>query len=51
MLDPIQARAQFADALARDSAILAVNADGPAALTDCLEAARRAQAPIISPPE
>ena len=47
LLDPIQARAQFADALARGYAILAVNADSPAAITDCLEAARQAQAPII----
>ena len=47
LLDPNQARAQFADALARGYAILAVNADSPAALTDCLEAARQAQAPII----
>lgn len=47
LLDPIQARAQFADALARGYAILAVNADSPAALTDCLEAARQARAPII----
>ena len=37
LLDPIQARAQFADALACGYAILAVNADSPAALTDCLK--------------
>ena len=47
LLDPIQARAQFADALAHGYAILAINADSPAALTDCLEAARQTQAPII----
>ena len=47
LLDPIQARAQFADALARGYAILAINADSPAAVTDCLEAARQASAPII----
>jgi fructose-bisphosphate aldolase, class II len=47
LLDPLQARAQFADALARRHAILAVNADSPAAITDCLEAARQAGAPII----
>ncbi len=47
LLDPLQARLWLADALARGYAILAVNADSPAALTDCLEAARQAQAPII----
>jgi fructose-bisphosphate aldolase class II len=47
LLDPTQSRALFADALARGYALLAVNADSPAALTDCLEAARQARAPII----
>jgi fructose/tagatose bisphosphate aldolase len=47
LLDPIQSRALFADALRQRYAILAVNADSPAAVTDCLEAARRAGAPVI----
>jgi fructose/tagatose bisphosphate aldolase len=47
LLTPIQSRVLFADALAHRYAVLAVNADSPAALTDCLEAAREADAPII----
>ncbi|HEY1764738.1 MAG TPA: class II fructose-bisphosphate aldolase [Opitutaceae bacterium] len=47
LLDPIQSRALFADALRRRYAILAVNADSHAAVTDCLEAARNAEAPLI----
>jgi fructose/tagatose bisphosphate aldolase len=47
LLDPIQSRARFADALAQGYAILAVNADSHAAVTDCLEAARACGAPII----
>ncbi len=47
LLDPLQSRALFADALRRRYAVLAVNADSHAAVTDCLEAARSAQAPVI----
>jgi fructose-bisphosphate aldolase class II len=47
LLDPIQSRVLFADALKRRYAILAVNADSHAAVTDCLEAARLAEAPVI----
>ena len=47
LLNPLQARALFAHALANGYAILAVNADSHAAVTDCLEAARQADAPII----
>ncbi len=50
LLDPIQSRARFADALARGYAILAVNADSPAAVTDCLEAARHARRRSSSKP-
>ena len=47
LLHPAQARELFADALARRYAVLAVNADSPAAITDCLEAAWQCGAPII----
>ncbi len=47
LLDPIQARAQFAAARAEGRALLAVNADSPAAVLDCLEAAREAGTPVI----
>lgn len=47
LLSPIQARALFQDALKHQYAILAVNADSPSAILDCLEAARLASAPII----
>lgn len=47
LLEPLQARLLFADALTNGYAILAVNTDSPAAITDCLEAAREADAPII----
>lgn len=47
LLDPVQARALFADARRHRYAILAVNADSHAAVTDCLEAARSAEAPLI----
>lgn len=47
LLDPVQSRACIAKALREGRAILAVNADSPAAITDCLEAARRTGAPII----
>ncbi len=47
LLDPLQSRQLFADALRRHYAVLAVNADSHAAVTDCLEAARTAAAPVI----
>ena len=47
LLDPLQTRVALTDALENRYAILAVNADSPAALTDCLEAARDADAPLI----
>lgn len=47
LLDPEQTRALYADAATRGYAILAVNADSPAAITDCLIAALECDAPII----
>jgi fructose/tagatose bisphosphate aldolase len=47
LLHPAQARELFSDALKRKYAVLAVNADSPAAITDCLEAASQCGAPII----
>ncbi len=47
LLNPEQSRVLLAFALEERFAILAVNADSPAAVTDSLEAARRCQAPII----
>jgi fructose-bisphosphate aldolase class II len=47
LLDPLQSRTLLTDALRRRYAILAVNADSHAAVTDCLEAALRAGAPVI----
>jgi len=47
LLDPLQSRALFGDALKRRYAILAINADSHSAVTDCLEAARLARAPVI----
>lgn len=47
LLDPVQARALLRCALDHSFAVLAVNADSPAAITDCLEAARECAAPII----
>ena len=47
LLDPVEARALFRCALDHSFAVLAVNADSPAAITDCLEAARECGAPII----
>ncbi len=46
-LHPSQARAVFHTALRERFALLAVNADSPAAVRDCLEAARECSAPII----
>jgi fructose-bisphosphate aldolase, class II len=47
LLDPMQARRVLAFALERRFALLAVNADSPAAITDVLEAAREVQAPVM----
>jgi fructose/tagatose bisphosphate aldolase len=47
LLTPQQARIAFQDALEIKYAILAINADSPAAITDCLYAAQEASAPII----
>lgn len=47
LLNPLQARTVFAHALQNHYAILALNADSPAAVNDGLEAARQANAPII----
>ena len=47
LLDALQSRALLRSAVEHKFAILAVNADSPAALTDCLEAARECDAPII----
>ncbi len=47
LLDPLQARDLLTRALRQRFAILAVNADSPAAITDVLEAARQCQSPII----
>ena len=46
-LDPRQARVLFLFALEQRFALLAVNADSPAAVTDVLEAARLEQAPVM----
>lgn len=46
LLDPRQATALLRCALEHRFALLAVNADSPAALTDCLEAARACDAPL-----
>ncbi len=47
LLTPPQTRALFMHALAEQYAILAVNADSPAAVVDALEAARECQSPVI----
>jgi fructose-bisphosphate aldolase, class II len=47
LLDPLQSRALIQDALENRYAVLAVNADSPAAITDCLDAAKAVDAPII----
>jgi len=46
-VDPLQARLLFQIALKQRFALLAVNADSPAAITDVLEAARECRAPVI----
>lgn len=47
LLDPIQSRQLLTLAVEHKFAILAVNADSPAAVTDCLEAALVCSSPII----
>lgn len=47
ILDAMEARRWLDRALRERFAILAVNADSPAAMTDCLEAALRCRAPIM----
>ena len=47
LLNPSQARDLFSLALDNHFAILAVNADSPAAMMDCLIAAKEMDAPII----
>lgn len=46
-VSPLQARLLFQAALEHRFALLAINADSPAAITDCLEAAREIDAPVI----
>ena len=47
LLSPFQARQLLEHAFSQHYAILAVNADSHAAVSDCLEAARQADAPLI----
>ncbi len=47
LLTPTQARQLLTHALQNQYAILAVNADSHAAITDCLEAAKQADSPVI----
>jgi fructose/tagatose bisphosphate aldolase len=47
LLDPLQSRVVFRCALERQFAVLAINADSPAAIVDCLEAALACDAPVI----
>jgi fructose-bisphosphate aldolase, class II len=47
LLSPAQARLVFQHALEKGYAVLAINADSPAAVTDCLEAALASDSPII----
>lgn len=47
LLTPRQTRALYEHAVENQYAILAVNADSPAAITDCLFAAEQCDAPII----
>jgi fructose-bisphosphate aldolase, class II len=47
LLNPLQARTVLKHAKTNQYAILAVNADSPAAINDCLEAARSVNAPIM----
>jgi fructose-bisphosphate aldolase, class II len=47
LLNALQARTVLGHALEHHYAILAINADSPAAINDCLEAALMANAPVI----
>jgi fructose-bisphosphate aldolase, class II len=47
LLTPTQTRELFEDARTRGYAVLAVNADSPSCVRDCLEAAKIADAPIL----
>lgn len=47
LLSPEQTRALYQHAATTRYAVLAVNADSPAAIVDCLIAARECDAPII----
>jgi len=47
LLSPLQARKQVDHCIEEKYALLAVNADSPAALYDCLSAARALDAPIV----
>lgn len=47
LLSPEQTRHLFEHALSHRYAVLAVNADSPAAVVDCLEAARSSASPLI----
>lgn len=47
LLSPTQTRALISDALLHRYAVLAVNADSPAAVYDVLEAARQSDAPVM----
>ena len=47
LLDPVQARQLYQHAVSRRYAILAINADSHAAVTDCLDAAAACYAPVI----
>jgi len=47
LLDPTQARRLYQDAVDNHYAVLAVNADSHAAVTDCLGAAAECDAPVI----
>ena len=47
LLSPTQSRQLLNHAFEHNYAILAINADSHAAVTDCLEAARQADAPVI----
>lgn len=47
LLSPTQSRQLLQHAFEQQYAILAINADSHAAVTDCLEAARQADAPVI----
>jgi fructose/tagatose bisphosphate aldolase len=47
LLNALQARAVIRTAVHRRFAILAINADSPAAITDALEAARQCESPVM----